>query len=87
MVLIDAPPLFLSSDAELIASCAQGVILVVEAGKVVSGEVKRAMDIVREIGPLMIEVVVNRVRDFRGHGYYSELVEQYESAGRPRPSA
>ncbi|HEV3028914.1 MAG TPA: hypothetical protein VG457_15150, partial [Planctomycetota bacterium] len=26
MVLIDAPPLFLSSDAELIASCAQGVI-------------------------------------------------------------
>lgn len=87
MVLIDSPPLFLSSDAELIASCAQGVILVVEAGKVVSGEVKRAMDIVREIGPLMIEVVVNRVRDFRGHGYYSELVEQYESAGRPRPSA
>jgi Mrp family chromosome partitioning ATPase/uncharacterized protein involved in exopolysaccharide biosynthesis len=86
MVLIDSPPLFLSSDAELIASCAQGVILVVEAGKVVSGEVKRAMDIVREIGPLMIEVVVNRVRDFRGHGYYSELVEQYESAGRPRPS-
>jgi Mrp family chromosome partitioning ATPase/uncharacterized protein involved in exopolysaccharide biosynthesis len=87
MVLIDAPPLFFSSDAELIASCAQGVILVVEAGKVVSGEVKRAMDIVREIGPLMIEVVVNRVRDFRGHGYYSELVEQYESVGRPRPSA
>ena len=87
MVLIDAPPLFLSSDAELIASCAQGVILVVEAEKVVTGEVKRAMDIVREIGPLMIEVVVNRVRDFRGHGYYSELVEQYESAGRPRPSA
>jgi Mrp family chromosome partitioning ATPase/uncharacterized protein involved in exopolysaccharide biosynthesis len=87
MVLVDSPPLFLSSDAELIASCAQGVILVVEAGKVVTGEVKRAMDIVREIGPLMIEVVVNRVRDFRGHGYYSELVEQYESAGRPRPSA
>jgi Mrp family chromosome partitioning ATPase/uncharacterized protein involved in exopolysaccharide biosynthesis len=84
MVLIDSPPLFLSSDAELIASCAQGVILVVEAEKVVTGEVKRAMDIVREIGPLMIEVVVNRVRDFRGHGYYSDLVEQYESAGRPR---
>jgi polysaccharide biosynthesis transport protein len=86
MVLIDAPPLFVSSDAELISSCAQGVILVVEAGKVVTGEVKRAVDIAREIGPLMIEVVVNRVRDYRGHGYYSDLVEQYESAGRVRSS-
>jgi|SRR5882672_984348 len=84
MVLVDAPPLFVSSDAELIASCSQGVILVVEAGKVVSGEMKRAMDIVKEIGPLMVDVVVNRVRDYRGHGYYSKLVEQYESAGRPR---
>src|SRR5262249_14615815 len=42
MVLVDAPPLFMSSDAELIASCSQGVILVVEAGKVVTGELKRA---------------------------------------------
>lgn len=84
MVLVDAPPLFFSSDAELITSCAQGVVLVVEAGKVVTGELKRAVDIVREIGPLMIEAVVNRVRDFRGHGYYSDLVKQYESAGRPR---
>ena len=76
----------MSSDAELISSCAQGVVLVVEAGKVVTGEVKRAVDIAREIGPLMIEVVVNRVRDYRGHGYYSDLVEQYESAGRVRSS-
>jgi uncharacterized protein involved in exopolysaccharide biosynthesis/Mrp family chromosome partitioning ATPase len=86
MVLVDAPPLFVSSDAELIASCSQGVILVVEAGRVVTGEMKRATDIVHEIGPLMVEVVVNRVRDYRGHGYYSKLVEQYESAGRPRSS-
>jgi Mrp family chromosome partitioning ATPase/uncharacterized protein involved in exopolysaccharide biosynthesis len=84
MVLVDAPPLFVSSDAELIASCSQGVILVVEASRVVTGEMKRATDIVHEIGPLMVEVVVNRVRDYRGHGYYSKLVEQYESAGRPR---
>jgi len=84
MVLVDAPPLFVSSDAELIASCSQGVILVAEASKVVTGEVKRAMEIIQEIGPLMIEVVVNRVRDYRGHGYYSKLVEQYEAAGRPR---
>lgn len=84
MVLVDAPPLFVSSDAELIASCSQGVILVVEASRVVTGEMKRATDIVHEIGPLMVEVVVNRVRDYRGHGYYSKLVEQYETAGRPR---
>ena len=83
MVLVDAPPLFVSSDAELIASCSQGVILVVEASRVVTGEMKRATDIVHEIGPLMVEVVVNRVRDYRGHGYYSKLVEQYETAGRP----
>ena len=63
------------------------MILVVEAGKVVTGEMKRAMDIVHEIGPLMVEVVVNRVRDFRGHGYYSDLVKQYESAGKARSSS
>jgi uncharacterized protein involved in exopolysaccharide biosynthesis/Mrp family chromosome partitioning ATPase len=87
IILIDAPPLFFSSDAELITNCAQGVILVVEAGKVVTGEMKRAMDIVHEIGPLMVEVVVNRVRDFRGHGYYSDLVKQYESAGKARSTS
>jgi succinoglycan biosynthesis transport protein ExoP len=86
IILIDAPPILFSSDAELLASGAHAAVLVVEAERTDIGEVHRAVQIMRQLGPPLIQVVVNRVRDSRGLGYYSELVEQYEAAGRARTS-
>lgn len=79
VVLIDAPPILLSSDAELLASGSHATILVVEAEKTNIGEVNRAIQIMRQVGPPLIQVVVNRVRDYRGLGYYSDLVKEYDS--------
>lgn len=79
VVLIDAPPILLSSDSELLASGAHATILVVEAEKTNIGEVNRAIQIMRQVGPPLVQVVVNRVRDYRGLGYYSDLVKEYDS--------
>jgi len=84
LILIDGPPVLFSSDAELLASGAHATVLVVEAEKTHIGEVDRAVQIMRQLGPPLIQVVVNRVRDSRGLGYYSDLVEQYEAAERAR---
>jgi Mrp family chromosome partitioning ATPase len=85
IVLIDAPPILLSSDAELLASGAHATILVVEAEKTNIGEVNRAIQIMRQVGPPLVQVVVNRVRDYRGLGYYSDLVKEYDSRESSRP--
>jgi uncharacterized protein involved in exopolysaccharide biosynthesis len=86
LILIDGPPVLFSSDAELLASGAHATVLVVEAERTHVGEVDRAVQILRQLGPPLIQVVVNRVRDSRGLGYYSDLVEQYEAAERARTS-
>lgn len=81
IMLVDAPPILVSSDAELLAGVTHAAVLVVESDKNLIGEVNRAIQILRQIGPPLIQVILNRVRDFRGHGYYSDLVRQYGTAG------
>jgi Mrp family chromosome partitioning ATPase/uncharacterized protein involved in exopolysaccharide biosynthesis len=85
IVLVDSPPILVSSDAELLAGVTHAAILVVEAEKTLIGELGRAIQILRQIGPPLIQVVLNRVRGYTGHGYYSDLVRQYESASTSRP--
>lgn len=82
VVLVDSPPLLVSSDAELLAGRTHGAVLVVEAEKTRSGELMRAIQILQQIGPPLIQVVLNRVQDYRGHGYYAQLVREHGAADR-----
>ncbi len=66
LLLIDAPPVLISSDAELLAELADAVVLVVGAGRTSLGEVQRAHRILRQVGCPVLQVVVNRVRVERG---------------------
>jgi uncharacterized protein involved in exopolysaccharide biosynthesis/MinD-like ATPase involved in chromosome partitioning or flagellar assembly len=84
IVLVDAPPILVSSDAELLAGVTHAAILVVESETTLIGELGRGIQILRQIGPPLIQVVLNRVRGYSGHGYYSDLVRQYEDAAAAR---
>jgi len=78
-VVVDAPPLLASSDAELIAGAGDAVLLVAEAGGVSRGELGRAGRLLRSIDPPVVGSVVNRINPFHGGGYVMALVEEHRS--------
>jgi uncharacterized protein involved in exopolysaccharide biosynthesis/Mrp family chromosome partitioning ATPase len=76
-VIVDAPPLLASSDAELIACAADAVLLVAEAGGIGRGELGRAGRLLRSIDPPVVGTVVNRINPFHAGGYVATLVEEH----------
>ena len=85
MILIDTPPLLLSANAELLGEVAGGVLLVIEAGIVVPGELKRAASLLQRLDPPVVGSVLNRVKVFKGGGYFADLLKEYETGAKLRP--
>jgi len=73
-VLVDMPPLLASADAELLVRSVGQVLLVVQAGAVTQGEVKRAARLLHTLDPAAVGLVVNRIQPFRGGGYLHDLM-------------
>jgi Mrp family chromosome partitioning ATPase len=73
-VLVDMPPLLASADAELLARTVGQVLLVVQAGAVTQGEVKRAARLLQTLDPDAVGLVVNRIQPLRGGGYLHDLM-------------
>ena len=73
-VLVDMPPLLASADAELLVRSVGQVLLVVQAGAVTQGEVKRATRLLHTLDPAAVGLVVNRIQPFRGGGYLHDLM-------------
>lgn len=82
VVLMDAPPVLLSADAEMLVPYADATVLVVEARGNLEGEVARAAKVIERLEPAGFGVVLNRARIFRGGGYYSSLLKEYRSGKR-----
>lgn len=61
VVLIDAPPLLSSSDAELLAGAADGSVLIAQAGASRMADVTLAIDQLQRTGRPLIATVVHRV--------------------------
>lgn len=74
MVLFDTPPLLAVTDAQLVASRADGVILVVESGKVKKDMVLKAKQALEHAQARILGVVLNNVarskKDSYGYYYY-----------------
>ena len=86
LILIDSPPILLSADAELLGEVSGGVLLVIEANKVNPGELKRAAHLLERLDPPVVAAVLNRVRPFKGGGYFSELLKEHASRAKVKPS-
>ena len=74
MVLIDAPPALLCAEAELLVSLADITVLVVQAGGVNRGEIKRSLKLLERIGPPVIGAILTRVQLDRGGSDLSSAV-------------
>ncbi|MBI4566719.1 MAG: hypothetical protein HY716_18740 [Planctomycetes bacterium] len=87
MILIDAPPLLLSADAEYLASWAGGVVLIVEAARTSLADVERANKVLRQAGANVLMTVVNRVRIWSEAGSFAKLMREHERAARQKKAA
>jgi capsular exopolysaccharide synthesis family protein len=75
-VIIDAAPLLLASDALVLASTVDGVILVVRARANSRGVARRAVTLLADVGARVFGSVLNAAQVTRG-GYFREQFREY----------
>ena len=79
IILFDTPPILLSSDTELFSRFVDATLLIVEAGAVTQGELKRAAKLLDQVSPSMFAVILNRVRiQWSWGSYFFKLMKEYE---------
>jgi len=75
-IMIDAPPLMLSTDAKFISQLADVTVLVITAEQVSESELFRAVKKLDQINVKVISVVLNRAKLKRGK-YYKTSMKKY----------
>jgi uncharacterized protein involved in exopolysaccharide biosynthesis/Mrp family chromosome partitioning ATPase len=76
-VLVDAPPLLLAADAEIVLDRIGHALLVVEAGATTRGEIARARRVLEASAAQAAGLVVNRVRVLEAGGYLRHLLVEF----------
>jgi tyrosine-protein kinase len=86
VVIFDSPPVLAVADTAILAARTQRAILVVNAGRTRSDDLRRAKDTLALTGITLQGVILNRVRPRRGsygyYGYYSDDGESKEGHRR-----
>ncbi|KJU73430.1 exopolysaccharide biosynthesis protein [Pediococcus damnosus LMG 28219] len=70
MIIIDAPPVNTVTDAQLLSSKADGVILVVPQGIAEKGSVAHAVEQLKTVHAKLLGTVMNRFKADKAPGYY-----------------
>ena len=78
-VVIDSPPLLLVTDATILSTLADGVVLVVESGVTSPDALARSHRVLRSAGARVLGAVVNKVNFKRDGYYYSSYSKYYDS--------
>lgn len=78
--LFDTPPVFLSSDTEMVARNSDAVILLVEANNVVFKEMGRALTTLEQVND-NVAILLNRAQVYKKAGYYADILEQFKVNG------
>ena len=85
-VILDAPPILLSADAEGLVRAAGLTILVIEAEALPKAILKRALRSLERLDPRAVGAVVNRVRVTPGAGYFDESLSEQAEGRRAEKS-
>lgn len=92
MVLVDAPPTLPVADAAVLCAAADGVLLVVHAGKTTRNQVDLAVKNLKQVNARMLGVVLNMVPPkgrrgaYYGYGYTYRPVETIVDPEPPAPA-
>jgi capsular exopolysaccharide synthesis family protein len=84
-VIIDSPPAISFTDASILSTMVDGVVLVIHGGKSSRAVVRRAKQQLLDVGAHIFGVVLNNLRmeshDYYYSGYYSEYYSDSDSDG------
>ena len=90
LVILDSPPVLAVADAAILASNADGVVLVVDPSRTSRREIRQAREAVEGVGTKLLGVVLNRLRpngslysQYGRYLYRCSPVSQPETARRP----
>lgn len=73
LVLFDSPPIIAVTDAAVLATKMDGVLLVIKAGKTKRELAKKAKELLEKVNANLLGVVLNNVRYEAGlHHYYAD---------------
>jgi succinoglycan biosynthesis transport protein ExoP len=90
-IIIDSPPAISFTDASILSTMADGVVLVVHSGKSSRAVVRRAKQQLLDVGAHIFGVVLNNVKletqDYYYAGYYSSYYSDAESIETAEGSA
>jgi Mrp family chromosome partitioning ATPase len=82
-IIIDSPPAISFTDASILSTMVDGVVLVVHGGKSSRAVVRRAKQQLLDVGAHIFGVVLNNVKleaqDYYYSGYYSEYYTDSET--------
>jgi non-specific protein-tyrosine kinase len=85
VVIFDTPPALPVTDAAVLATQTDGVLVVTDAGKTRRASVKQAVDNLRKVGGHLLGIVVNRLATRRTDGgYYYQYYYSGDGKGRRR---
>jgi non-specific protein-tyrosine kinase len=70
IVLFDTPPVIAVTDAAVLATKVDGVLLVFQAGKTSRDHGRRAREILEKVKANIVGVVLNNAEVEEGYGYY-----------------
>lgn len=82
-IIIDSPPVLAVTDATILSTCSDAILLVVEGGVTPKRAVSRAQKILESTGSRILGVVLNKVNAHDGEYYGS--YGRYYSYGKPVP--
>jgi Mrp family chromosome partitioning ATPase len=86
IILVDLPPILLSTDAEVIVSLADVAVLVAEAESVTKTDVMRAAKLLERARPPAVAAVLNRVRLDAAAKFGRQAQEEfYSGTGKKSP--
>jgi capsular exopolysaccharide synthesis family protein len=84
-IIIDSPPVISFTDASILSTMADGVVLVVHGGKSSRAVVRRAKQQLLDVGAHLFGVVLNNVKmethDYYYSGYYSSYYSDADAGG------
>ena len=90
-IIIDSPPAISFTDASILSTMVDGVVLVVHGGRSSRAVVRRAKQQLLDVGAHIFGVVLNNVKletqDYYYSGYYSSYYSEAESDEGPQESA
>lgn len=75
VIIFDTPPVLAVTDAAVLSTKVDGVLLVVEMGRTHREGVYRAVDALSRVDAPLLGAVLNRVSSARGRGYYYKYYE------------